>query len=90
MQWARIYEPSSPSHKLITDMMNTYFLVNLVHNDFHNRDGIFVPFFKIGAQAHAAAKSESAEAATVKLQANGDAFEKLSHDVQGITISSTA
>jgi len=87
MQWAQLYEPSSPSHKLISEVMNTYFLVNLVHNDFHNRDAIFAPFFKIGTQAQAAAKPEPS---TAKLQANGDAFDKLTHDVHGITISSTA
>lgn len=51
LQWAQIYEPNSPSHKLITEMMNTFYLVNVVHNDFHNQDAIFTPFFKIGSQS---------------------------------------
>ncbi|KAG8758831.1 hypothetical protein FRC11_002982 [Ceratobasidium sp. 423] len=44
-QWAKIYEPGSPSRKLIEGMMDEYFLVNLVHNDFHDREAIFRPFF---------------------------------------------
>ncbi|KAF8705297.1 Methylenetetrahydrofolate reductase, partial [Rhizoctonia solani] len=44
-QWAKIYEPESPSRKLIENMMDEYFLVNFVHNDFHDREAIFRPFF---------------------------------------------
>jgi methylenetetrahydrofolate reductase (NADPH) len=48
-QWANAYEPSSPSRSLIRDMMDTFFLVNVVHNDFKDSDAIFQPFFKVGA-----------------------------------------
>jgi len=30
--------------------METSFLVNVVHNDFHSCDAIFEPFFKAGAE----------------------------------------
>jgi methylenetetrahydrofolate reductase (NADPH) len=50
MQWAKLYDPDSPSRKLITDVMNTSYLVNVVHNNFHDPDAIFKPFFKAGAE----------------------------------------
>ena len=49
-QWAKLYEPDSPSCKLITEIMDTSFLVNVVHNDFHSSDAIFKPFMKAGAE----------------------------------------
>ena len=30
--------------------MSTYYLVNVVHNDFKKPDAIFEPFFKAGAE----------------------------------------
>jgi methylenetetrahydrofolate reductase (NADPH) len=46
-QWAKIYEPGSPSRKLISDYMDNALLVNIVHNDFHQQNMIFAPFFKL-------------------------------------------
>jgi methylenetetrahydrofolate reductase (NADPH) len=46
-QWAKIYEPGSPSRKLISEFMDNALLVNIVHNDFHQSDKIFEPFFKL-------------------------------------------
>ncbi|KAF8576478.1 methylenetetrahydrofolate reduct [Ramaria rubella] len=48
-QWANVYDPTSPSRNLIRDMMDTFFLVNVVHNDFKDAQAIFQPFFKVGA-----------------------------------------
>ncbi|KAF9525328.1 methylenetetrahydrofolate reductase-domain-containing protein [Crepidotus variabilis] len=50
-QWANLYEHNSPTQKLINEVMDTWFLVNVVHNDFHDRDAIFKPFFKAGAES---------------------------------------
>ncbi|KAG8988994.1 hypothetical protein FRB94_001792 [Tulasnella sp. JGI-2019a] len=44
IQWAQVYGTDSPSYKLISEMMNTYFLVNVVHNDFKDTDLIFKGF----------------------------------------------
>ncbi|EJU03439.1 methylenetetrahydrofolate reduct [Dacryopinax primogenitus] len=44
MQWASIYEPGSVSRKLIESMMETFYLVNIVHNDFQNPQAIFGSF----------------------------------------------
>ncbi|KAF8745457.1 hypothetical protein AX14_008888 [Amanita brunnescens Koide BX004] len=52
-QWALFYEPDSPSRKLITDLMETSYLVNVVHNDFHDPEAIFTLFWKAGAQYQA-------------------------------------
>ncbi|KAG6812772.1 hypothetical protein H0H92_000542 [Tricholoma furcatifolium] len=49
-QWAQIYDADSPSRKLITDIMETSFLVNVVHNDFQDPDAIFKPFFLAGEE----------------------------------------
>lgn len=57
--WSRVYAPNSPARKLLDHIFDTYVLVNVVHNDFKDRQGIFRPFFEsAGAQvnghAHAA------------------------------------
>lgn len=52
-QWAGLYEPDSPSRKLITELMETSFLVNVVHNDFRHSDAIFLPFSKAGEEYQA-------------------------------------
>ena len=57
-QWPKLYEHDSPSQKLISEFMETSFLVNVVHNDFHDADAIFRPFFKAGAE-YSAVKSKS-------------------------------
>ena len=49
-QWAKLYEPDSPSYKLITEIMDTFSLVNVVHNDFHDSEAIFKPFLKAGTE----------------------------------------
>ena len=49
-QWAMLYEPESPARKLITDVMETAFLVNVVHNNFQDKDAIFRPFYAAGSQ----------------------------------------
>ena len=60
-QWAKIYEPGSPSRKLIAGLMDNALLVNIVHNDFHDQNKIFEPFFKLeeelGSQAKAAGRN---------------------------------
>ena len=33
-QWAKLYEPDSNSRKVLEDISNNYYLVNLVDNDF--------------------------------------------------------
>jgi len=43
-QWSQIYDATSTARALISDMMDTYFLVNVVHNDFQDADAIFRPF----------------------------------------------
>ncbi|KAF9973915.1 hypothetical protein BGZ73_002814 [Actinomortierella ambigua] len=40
-EWAKIYEPGSDSQKLIEHIRDEWFLVNIVHNDFQDPDGLF-------------------------------------------------
>ncbi|KAI0792185.1 methylenetetrahydrofolate reduct [Abortiporus biennis] len=49
-QWAQYYEPDSPTRKLISSLMDTSLLVNVVHNDYKKPDAIFEPFYKAGAE----------------------------------------
>jgi methylenetetrahydrofolate reductase (NADPH) len=53
-QWAQIYDVDSLSRKLITNLMETSCLVNIVHNDFQDPEAIFQSFFKAGAEYAAA------------------------------------
>ncbi|MCJ1313878.1 hypothetical protein MMC25_007558 [Agyrium rufum] len=42
--WARCYSLSSPSRHLIDGIMGTWFLVNIVNNDFHHAETLFSLF----------------------------------------------
>jgi len=44
-QWSKCYSEDSPSRKLITEITESWYLVNIVHNDFRNTTGIF-PLFE--------------------------------------------
>ncbi|KAF4625932.1 hypothetical protein G7Y89_g12231 [Cudoniella acicularis] len=44
MDWAHCYSALSPSRQLIENTMETWYLVNIVHNDFHQTHGLF-PLF---------------------------------------------
>jgi methylenetetrahydrofolate reductase (NADPH) len=49
-KWAEIYEPESPSRKLLGDLMENSLLVNVVHNDFKDPEALFRPFFVAAAE----------------------------------------
>ncbi|EMD39140.1 hypothetical protein CERSUDRAFT_112818 [Gelatoporia subvermispora B] len=49
-QWAKLYDPDTPTRKLITNIMDSYLLVNVVHNDYKRPEAIFEPFYKAGAE----------------------------------------
>lgn len=68
-QWAKVYEAGSPSRKFISSMMDKALLVNIVHNDFHDQDKIFEPFFKLEEELSA----KAAGAATNGHAVNGHA-----------------
>ncbi|KIN08376.1 hypothetical protein OIDMADRAFT_110362 [Oidiodendron maius Zn] len=42
--WAKCHDASSPSRVLIESLMESWYLVNIVHNDFHQTHGLF-PLF---------------------------------------------
>ncbi|KAL9137450.1 MAG: hypothetical protein Q9175_001339 [Cornicularia normoerica] len=42
--WARCYPASSPSRQLIDSIMDTWYLINIVDNDFHQTHAIFSLF----------------------------------------------
>lgn len=44
-RWAGLYAPESPARKLLTQVFDSWFLVNVVHNDFKKPGAIFEPFF---------------------------------------------
>jgi hypothetical protein len=49
-QWARVYDSDSTSAKVISNLMDTCYLVNVVHNDFRDANAIFKPFFQAGEE----------------------------------------
>jgi methylenetetrahydrofolate reductase (NADPH) len=50
VKWANIYEAGSPSRNLMMEVIESSYLVNVVHNDFKDPEAIFKPFFKAGAE----------------------------------------
>jgi methylenetetrahydrofolate reductase (NADPH) len=42
--WARCYEVNTPSRRLIGEIVNKWYLINIVNNDFHQTHGIFSLF----------------------------------------------
>lgn len=40
-EWAHCFEQESASRKFIEEMTNSWYLINIVHNDFHSPDAIF-------------------------------------------------
>ncbi|KAF1812067.1 methylenetetrahydrofolate reduct [Eremomyces bilateralis CBS 781.70] len=48
--WANCYSATNQSRYVIEDMMDTYYLVNIVHNDFRKTEGIFPLFDGLGLQ----------------------------------------
>ena len=63
-QWANLYDADSPSRQVIKDLMETSFLVNVVHNDFKDPSAIFKPFIQAG-ENYAAQKSTPNGATTI-------------------------
>ncbi|KAH7913830.1 methylenetetrahydrofolate reductase-domain-containing protein [Hygrophoropsis aurantiaca] len=49
-KWANLYESGSPARKVLSTVMETSYLVNVVHNDFKDPNLIFEPFFKAGEE----------------------------------------
>lgn len=43
-QWANLYEPASTSHRLLTEIQQSWCLINIVHHDFTRPDAIFTIF----------------------------------------------
>ncbi|KAL2356494.1 methylenetetrahydrofolate reductase 2 [Cryomyces antarcticus] len=60
--WARCYPAASPSRQLIDDLMNNWYLVNIVHNDFRQSHGIF-PLFE-GLKIENASKAPTTNGTT--------------------------
>ena len=69
-QWAKYYEPESPTRNFISNLMDTSLLVNVVHNDYKRPDAIFEPFLKAGAEFSVSKK---------QTLANGDDLNGVAH-----------
>ncbi|PYI08197.1 methylenetetrahydrofolate reductase 2 [Aspergillus sclerotiicarbonarius CBS 121057] len=48
--WAKCHDASSPSRKLIQGVMDSWYLVNIVNNDFHNTSNLFDLFKDLDVQ----------------------------------------
>lgn len=89
MQWANYYPEGSTSRKLIQNVMNTSYLVNIVANDFKDGLSIFEPFQldkvvpSIVAQAVNGASSVMASTAETVASVAGSAVESVKSLVNG-------
>ncbi|KAK9764398.1 methylenetetrahydrofolate reductase (NAD(P)H) met13, partial [Basidiobolus ranarum] len=43
-EWAKVYEPNEPTRNCIESIMDNWYLVNVVHNDYQDVDAIFKIF----------------------------------------------
>ncbi|KAI8365941.1 methylenetetrahydrofolate reductase-domain-containing protein [Radiomyces spectabilis] len=43
-EWSRIYEPESPTSRLLKQVADTWYLINIVHNDFQDGDALWRVF----------------------------------------------
>jgi methylenetetrahydrofolate reductase (NADPH) len=59
MRWSKLYDQGSPSQALIENMMESYALVNVVHNDFRNPEAIFAPFYRAAEGQNALSNGHS-------------------------------
>lgn len=50
MQWSKVYDAESRTRKVIEELMDSCYLVNVVHNDFTDREAIFRPFMQAGEE----------------------------------------
>ncbi|KAJ3526405.1 hypothetical protein NM688_g8266 [Phlebia brevispora] len=71
-QWAKYYEPESATRTFLTRLMDTFLLVNVVHNDYKRPDAIFEPFFKAGAEFAAAQQHAKEPVAAFNRLPNGN------------------
>lgn len=74
--WAKCYTHASPSRYVIEDLMDTWYLVNIVHNDFHVPNGIFALFEglevkDIDKEPHGSAEAEVNEKVNGASHTNG-------------------
>lgn len=73
-EWGALYEPDSPSRKLLEDIHDSYWLMNLVENDFVEGD-LFAIFRELGVieeSPEATATPEARPATGPRSRPNGD------------------
>ncbi|KAF9579867.1 hypothetical protein BGW38_003697 [Lunasporangiospora selenospora] len=84
-QWSRCYLQGSQPRELLGEMANTWYLVNVVNNDYHSAEGIYEIFEEdvVAARERAAAAAVAAETEAVKVS------EQLSVQVQDLGLQQT-
>lgn len=53
--WSRVYDANSDARRMLEDIFQKYVLVNVVHNDFKDSQGIFRPFLESAARTNGSA-----------------------------------
>lgn len=78
-QWSRCYPQQSKPRELLNELGQTWYLVNIVNNDYHEKEGIFEIFkedvIAVQQQQQADAQAEAAVAAKLQdlaISASGD------------------
>jgi len=75
-QWASLYKEGTPSNLLLNDIANTYYLVNIVDNDFTKPDTLFLIFDEI-IQEQTLKVSEEDNARKVQIKKLQEEAEKI-------------
>ena len=82
-----MYDQDSPSRKLITEIMETYFLVNVVHNDFQAADAIFKGFFETSNISNGVTNGIQGEKLTNGMKDLVDVAHGLSKEISAISVA---
>ncbi|KAG0299591.1 hypothetical protein BGZ98_009919 [Dissophora globulifera] len=69
-QWSKCYHQESKSRELLSDFAQTWYLINIVNNDYHDKEGIFGVFEEDILAAEATKAQEALQKANA---ANGHA-----------------
>jgi len=80
-QWSRCYPQHSKPRELLNELGQTWYLVNMVNNDYHEKDGIF-EFFKEDVLAAQQEQQAEADAKAVE--------QEIATKLQEVTISTAA
>ena len=52
VEWSKVYDVNATSAKLLQTIADTWYLVNIVHNDFQNAEALFLILNDLSSEMH--------------------------------------